>query len=144
MKFILKNIHTIILLIGIGLVMYGFFLISQMVGYIGSGVLAIMLATYIDRNVGQGMKVYILEQWTHDYGDSYSDILGVYSSLDKARDYIDSAGYRYEDSFFQEYSEYLETYSKEEKNGVYKTISILERELDEDLGELVFEAVGTE
>lgn len=51
MKFILKNIHTIILLIGIGLVMYGFFLISQMVGYIGSGVLAIMLATYIDRNV---------------------------------------------------------------------------------------------
>ena len=52
MNFILKNIHTITLLIGIGLIMYGLFLISQTVGYIGSGVLAIMLATYIDRNVG--------------------------------------------------------------------------------------------
>ncbi|AFQ95976.1 hypothetical protein [Streptococcus phage JX01] len=51
MNFILRNIHTIILLIGIGLVMYGFFLISQTVGYIGSGLLAIVLATYIDRNV---------------------------------------------------------------------------------------------
>ena len=50
MKFILKNIHTIILLIGIGLFMYGLFSISQTVGYIGSGVLAIMLATYIDRS----------------------------------------------------------------------------------------------
>ena len=49
--FILKNIHTIILLTGIGLIMYGLFLISQTVGYIGSGVLAIVLATYIDRNV---------------------------------------------------------------------------------------------
>ena len=52
MKFILKNIHTIILLIGVGLIMYGLFSISQTVGYIGSGVLAIVLATYIDRNVG--------------------------------------------------------------------------------------------
>ena len=52
MKWLLNNIHTIILLIGIGLIMYGLFLISQTVGYIGSGVLAIMLATYIDRNVG--------------------------------------------------------------------------------------------
>ena len=51
MKWLLNNIHTIILLIGIGLIMYGLFLISQTVGYIGSGVLAIMLATYIDRNV---------------------------------------------------------------------------------------------
>ena len=50
MKFILKNIHTIILLIGIGLIMYGLFLISQTIGYIGSGLLAIVLATYIDRN----------------------------------------------------------------------------------------------
>ena len=90
------------------------------------------------------MKLYILEQWTHDYGDSYRDILGVYSSLDKARDYIDWAGYRYEDSFFQKCSEYLETYSKEEVDGVHKTISILERDLNKDLGELVFEAVGTE
>ena len=50
MNFILKNIHTIILLIGVGLIMYGLFSISQTVGYIGSGVLAIVLATYIDRN----------------------------------------------------------------------------------------------
>ena len=56
MNFILKNIHTIILLIGIGLIMYGLFLISQTVGYIGSGLLAIVLATYIDRNVRQGMN----------------------------------------------------------------------------------------
>ena len=52
MKWLLNNIHTITLLIGIGLIMYGLFLISQTVGYIGSGVLAIVLATYIDRNVG--------------------------------------------------------------------------------------------
>lgn len=52
MKWLLNNIHTIILLIGIGLIMYGLFLISQTIGYIGSGVLTIVLATYIDRNVG--------------------------------------------------------------------------------------------
>ena len=51
MKWLLNNIHTIILLIGIGLIVYGLFSISQTVGYIGSGILAIVLATYIDRNV---------------------------------------------------------------------------------------------
>ncbi|HFI0329913.1 TPA: hypothetical protein ACGOU0_000280 [Streptococcus suis] len=50
MKWLLNNIHTIILLIGIGLIVYGLFSISQTVGYIGSGLLAIVLATYIDRN----------------------------------------------------------------------------------------------
>ena len=50
MNFILKHIHTIILLIGIGLIVYGLFLISQKIGYIGSGLLAIVLATYIDRS----------------------------------------------------------------------------------------------
>ena len=50
MKFIFKNIHTIILLIGIGLIVYGLFSINKTVGYIGSGMLAIVLATYIDRN----------------------------------------------------------------------------------------------
>ena len=74
------------------------------------------------------MKVYILEQCTYDHGDSHSDILGVYSSLDKAREFIDNAGYRYENSFVQMRSEYLETYSKEED----KTISIIERELNKD------------
>lgn len=74
------------------------------------------------------MKLYILEQWTHDFGDSYSDILGVYSSLGKAREFIDNAGYRYEDYML---TNYIETYYKEE-NGVYKTISIIERDLNED------------
>ncbi|RMI77646.1 hypothetical protein ABNB56_11420 [Streptococcus iniae] len=75
------------------------------------------------------MKVYILEFWVHDYGDSYSDILGVYTSLDYARDFIDNAGYRYEDYML---TNYIETYSKEDENGVYKTISILERDLNKD------------
>ena len=81
------------------------------------------------------MKLYILEQWTYDHGDSHSDILGVYSSLDKAREFIDNAGYSYKDSFFQMLSEYLGTYSKVEGGGVHKTISIIERELNKDLGE---------
>ena len=74
------------------------------------------------------MKVYILEKWTFAYGGRRSDILGVYSSLENAREFINNAGYRYEDSFLQMRSEYLETYSKEE----YKTISIIERELNKD------------
>lgn len=74
------------------------------------------------------MKVYVLEQWTFDYGGKRSDILGVYSSLENAREFINNAGYRYEDSFLQMRSEYLETYSKEED----KTISIIERELNKD------------
>ena len=86
------------------------------------------------------MKLYILEQCTYDYGDSHSDILGVYSSLENAREFINNAGYRYEDSFLQMRSEYLETYSKEED----KTISIIERELNKDSGEFGFETVGTE
>ena len=81
------------------------------------------------------MKLYILEQWAYDHGDSHSDILGVYSSLDKAREFIDNAGYSYKDSFFQMLSEYLGTYSKVEDDGVHKTISIIERELNKDLVE---------
>ncbi|WP_249629094.1 DUF7336 domain-containing protein [Streptococcus uberis] len=74
------------------------------------------------------MKVYILEFWVHDYDDSFSDILGVYSDLDKAREFIDNAGYRYEDYML---TNYIETYYKEE-DGIYKTISIIERDLNED------------
>ncbi|WP_375708823.1 hypothetical protein PJ261_11430 [Streptococcus dysgalactiae] len=77
------------------------------------------------------MKVYILELLVHDYDDPYSDILGVYRDLDEARKFIDDNEYRYEDGYYQEYSEYLETYAKEE-DGVYKTISILERDLNKD------------
>lgn len=75
------------------------------------------------------MKVYILEQWIFDYGGQRSYILGVYSSLEKAREFIANAGYHYEDSFFQMRSEYLETYSNEEED---KTISIIERDLNKD------------
>ena len=41
-------------------------------------------------------------------------------------------------------SEYLGTYSKVEDDGVHKTISIIEREPNKDLGEFGFETVGTE
>lgn len=50
MKFIKENIHTIILLIGFGLIVYGLFLIGQIVGFIGSGVLAVLLALLIDNS----------------------------------------------------------------------------------------------
>ena len=90
------------------------------------------------------MKVYILEQCTYDHGYSHSDILGVYSSLDKAREFIDNAGYRHENSFFQMLSDYLGTYSKVEDGGIHKTISIIERELNKDSGEFDFETAGTE
>ena len=90
------------------------------------------------------MKLYILEQWTFDYGGRRSDILGVYSSLEDAREFINNAGYRYEDSFVQKLSEYLGTYSKVEDDGVHKTISIIERELNKDSGEFDFETAGTE
>ena len=78
------------------------------------------------------MKVYILEQWTYDHGDLHSDILGVYSSLENAREFINNAGYRYEDRLLQMLSEYLGAYSKVEDGGVHKTISILERDLNKD------------
>lgn len=48
MKWLLNNIHTIILLIGIGLIVYGLFSINQTVGYIGSGIILVLLAIYID------------------------------------------------------------------------------------------------
>ena len=48
MNFILKNIHTIILLIGIGLIVHGLFLFGQKVGFIGSGIILVLLAIYID------------------------------------------------------------------------------------------------
>ncbi|HES1578876.1 TPA: hypothetical protein VNO94_001853, partial [Streptococcus pyogenes] len=46
--FILKNIHTLILLAGLGLLMYGLFLFGDKVGFIASGLILIVLAIYVD------------------------------------------------------------------------------------------------
>ncbi|UMY67455.1 hypothetical protein ML603_06075 [Streptococcus dysgalactiae subsp. equisimilis] len=46
--FILKNIHTLILLAGLGLLMYGLFLFGDKIGFIASGLILIVLAIYVD------------------------------------------------------------------------------------------------
>ena len=48
MKWLLNNIHTFLLLLGIGLFVYGLFLFGQKVGFIGSGIILVLLAIYID------------------------------------------------------------------------------------------------
>lgn len=50
--FVLKNIHTLILLVGLGLLMYGLFLFGDKVGFIASGLILIILAIYVD-SVGE-------------------------------------------------------------------------------------------
>ncbi|HEP1404243.1 phage protein [Streptococcus pyogenes] len=46
--FVLKNIHTLILLVGLGLLMYGLFLFGDKVGFIASGLILVILAIYVD------------------------------------------------------------------------------------------------
>ncbi|HEO3134447.1 TPA: hypothetical protein VAS85_002198 [Streptococcus agalactiae] len=53
MKFILINIHTLILLVGLGLLIYGLFLFGDKVGFIASGFILVILAIYIDGTVGK-------------------------------------------------------------------------------------------
>ena len=48
MKWLLNNIHTFFLLLGIWLFVYGLFLFGQKVGFIGSGIILVLLAIYID------------------------------------------------------------------------------------------------
>ena len=48
MKWLLNNIHTFVLLLGIGLFVYGLFLFGQKAGFIGSGIILVLLAIYID------------------------------------------------------------------------------------------------
>lgn len=48
LKKILNHIHTILLLIGTGSVSYGFFLIDEVTGFIGSGILISLLAALIN------------------------------------------------------------------------------------------------
>lgn len=54
--FILKNIHTLILLAGLGLLMYGLFLFGDKVGFIASGLILIVLAIYVDSVGGKVNK----------------------------------------------------------------------------------------
>lgn len=50
---LLKYIHTILLLVGIGFLIYGLFLINPIVGFISTGLILIILAIYIDRGGAQ-------------------------------------------------------------------------------------------
>lgn len=70
------------------------------------------------------MKLYILEFFKFNYEDSYAYILGIYDSLDNAREFIDSNGYKYCGKIFDEE---LEQYEKEDK-----MITIFERDLNND------------
>nr|DAT43103.1 MAG TPA: Protein of unknown function (DUF1056) [Bacteriophage sp.] len=46
---LLNQIHTILLLAGLGFLIYGLFLIGQIVGYIATGVILCLLGVYIDK-----------------------------------------------------------------------------------------------
>nr|DAS60588.1 MAG TPA: Protein of unknown function (DUF1056) [Caudoviricetes sp.] len=45
----LNQIHTILLLVGLGFLIYGLFLIGEIVGYISTGVILCFLGAYIDK-----------------------------------------------------------------------------------------------
>nr|DAT01278.1 MAG TPA: Protein of unknown function (DUF1056) [Caudoviricetes sp.] len=45
----LKHIHTILLLIGLGFLIYGLFLIGDVIGYISTGLIFCFLGIYIDK-----------------------------------------------------------------------------------------------
>jgi len=49
---ILEHIHTILLLIGLGFLIYGFFLLNQVAGFLCSGTILILLALYISKTKG--------------------------------------------------------------------------------------------
>nr|DAI28269.1 MAG TPA: Protein of unknown function (DUF1056) [Caudoviricetes sp.] len=46
---LLNQIHTILLLTGLGFLIYGLFLIGQIVGYIATGIILCLLGLYIDK-----------------------------------------------------------------------------------------------
>lgn len=48
LKKILNHIHTILLLIGMGSLSYGLFLIDEVTGFVGSGILISLLAVLIN------------------------------------------------------------------------------------------------
>ena len=49
---ILEHIHTILLLVGLGFLIYGFFLLNEVAGFLCSGVILILLALYISKTKG--------------------------------------------------------------------------------------------
>lgn len=46
---LLNHIHTILLLIGLGFLIYGFFLIGEVFGYIATGLILCLIGAYIDK-----------------------------------------------------------------------------------------------
>lgn len=48
LKKILNHIHTILLLIGIGFISYGLFLMNEITGFLGTGALLVLLAMLIN------------------------------------------------------------------------------------------------
>lgn len=54
LKKLLNHIHTILLLIGIVFISYGLFLIDKTTGFLGTGVLFVLLAMII--NLGNTIK----------------------------------------------------------------------------------------
>lgn len=50
MKWLLSNIHTILLILGFGFIAYAAFLFSAIIGYLVTGLLLVLLAVIIDQN----------------------------------------------------------------------------------------------
>lgn len=48
LKKILNHIHTILLLVGIGFISYSLFLMNEITGFLGTGVLLVLLAMLIN------------------------------------------------------------------------------------------------
>lgn len=46
---IMEHIHTVLLLIGLMFLIYGLFLVGEIVGYISTGVILCLLGVYIDK-----------------------------------------------------------------------------------------------
>lgn len=50
MKWLFRNIHTILLLGGLGLISYSAFLLGDIIGYFVSGLLLVLLAIVINKS----------------------------------------------------------------------------------------------
>ena len=48
MKWLLNNVHTILLMLGFGLITYSAFLFNHVLGYLVCGILLVVLAIIID------------------------------------------------------------------------------------------------
>ncbi len=54
MKWLLNNIHTILLMLGLMLIAYSAFLITPVIGFLTSGVLLVIVAFMIDSSSNRG------------------------------------------------------------------------------------------